>query len=103
MSERINYQGWKRSRTHKQFREMGQKVAEEAPGTLENLVLLLGAGPILMEMLWVGIEIMFKRASSMGGIPASMAPLDACDLSKHGEELEVTMGLSDLKMLLIEI
>lgn len=27
---------------------MGQKVAEEAPETLENLALLLGAGPILM-------------------------------------------------------
>lgn len=56
-----------------------------------------------MEMLWVGMEIMFKRASSMGGTPASMAPLGTCDLSKHGEELEVTMGLSDLETLLIEL
>lgn len=28
-----------------QFRKMGQKVAEEASGTLENLALLLGGRP----------------------------------------------------------
>lgn len=51
-----------------------------------------------MDMLWVGMEIMFKGASSVRGTPASMAPLVAYDLSKHGEELGVTMGLSDLKI-----
>lgn len=56
-----------------------------------------------MEVLWVGMEIMFKGASSMGGTPASMAPLGTCDLCKHGKKLEVTMGLSYLKTLLIEI
>lgn len=47
---------------------MGQKMAEEAPGSLGNLALRLGAGPILMLHngdVWVGMEIMFKGASNM--------------------------------------
>lgn len=34
-------------RRHRQFREIGQNVSEEAPGTLENLA-LLEVGPLLM-------------------------------------------------------